>query len=255
MEHSPDISVIMPALNEAPNIQKAIENAVSAFERAGVSGEIVVINDGSTDGTQVRTQELAQKYPFIHIVCHTVPQGIGASFWEGVKIAHGKIVTMLPGDGENDGYEILRYLPMMEHVDVVVPYVYNRNRRSIQRRILSKLYKAIINLSFGMLLNYMNGTVMYRKRVLETITLKSTGFFFQTELLIKCIRKGYLYAEVPCAIRSRGNGLSKALSAGSLMAVIRGYVSMIFAVYFSGAVKKEHPTGTVTQTRYRLLEW
>lgn len=253
MEHSINISVIMPALNEEPNIQKAIENVVSAFERVGVGGEIVIVNDGSTDETQMRAQELAQKYPFIQIVAHTVPRGIGASFWEGVKIAHGDIVTMLPGDGENDGYEILRYLPLMEHVDVVVPYVYNRNRRSIQRRILSKLYKAIINLSFGMLLNYMNGTVMYRKRVLDTVILKSTGFFFQTELLIKCIRNGYLYAEVPCAIRARGNGLSKALSARSLMAVIRGYMSMIFAVYFSGADKKEHPTGTATQTRYESL--
>ena len=67
----------------------------------------------------------------------------------------------------------------MEHVDIVIPFIYNRNVRSWKRRMLSKFYKGIINLSFGMLLNYMNGTVLYRKSVLQNITLKSSGFFIR----------------------------------------------------------------------------
>ena len=65
------------------------------------------------------------------------------------------------------------------------------------------MYKGIINLSFGMLLNYMNGAAMFRKSILRDYNLQNTGFFFQTELLIKSIKKGYLYAEVPCALKKR----------------------------------------------------
>lgn len=83
---------------------------------------------------------------------------------------------MLPGDAENDAYEILRYLPLMEHVDIVIPFIYNKNVRSRKRRIISKFYKGIINLSFGRMLNYMNGSVMYRKCVLQNITLKAVVF-------------------------------------------------------------------------------
>ena len=205
------VSVIMPALNEENNISTAIENVVKSFMQLDILGEIVVINDGSTDRTRTIVESLIGKYPFIQLICHDKPKGIGASCWEGIWKSKGEMVTWLPGDAENDAFEILRYLPLMEHVDIVIPFIYNRNVRSWKRRMLSKFYKGIINLSFGMLLNYMNGTVLYRKSVLQNITLKSSGFY-QTELLIKCIKSGYLYAEVPCAHSPRLSGKSKALT-------------------------------------------
>lgn len=227
------ITVIMPALNEEKNIIGAVENVISSFSRAGISGEIIVVNDGSTDRTREIVENLIKKHPFIRMLNHAKPHGIGASFWEGVKESKGEAVVMLPGDGENDAYEILRYMPLMDNVDMIVPYVYNKSVRTWRRRMISKLYKAIINLSFGMLLNYMNGTVMYRKCILDTVDLQATGFFYQTELLIKCIKNGYLYAEVPYALKTRGTGESKAVTFKSLMAVIKGYLTAVTSVYFS----------------------
>lgn len=171
------ISVIMPALNEENNITVAIKDVIESFKKFGCSGEIIVINDGSTDRTESIVKGFIEKYPFIRMICHDKPKGIGACYWRGVKESQGELITWLPGDGENDAEEILRYLPLLDHVDIVVPYVYNREVRSWKRRILSKFYKGIINLSFGMLLNYMNGTVVFRKCFLQNITLKSAGFF------------------------------------------------------------------------------
>src|SRR3989304_5733030 len=208
MKYDYKITVIMPVLNEEKNIVKAVENVIESFDRVEISGEIIVMNDGSTDGTGNAVEGLIKKHSFIRLISHDKPEGIGGSFWEGIKKSQGEVVTMVPGDGENDAFEILRYLPLMEQVDVVIPFVYNANVRSLKRRLLSKLYKGIINLSFGMLLNYMNGTVMYRKCALQNITLKSSGFFYQTELLIKSIKSGYLYAEVPCALQQRLGGES-----------------------------------------------
>lgn len=247
------ISIIMPALNEEDNISKAIENVVNSFNRLNVFGEIVVVNDGSTDRTKEIVDSLMKQYPFIQLVCHDTPKGIGASYWDGIWKAKGEIVTMLPGDAENDAYETLRYLPLMDHVDIVIPFIYNQNVRSWKRRMISKFYKGIINLSFGMLLNYMNGAVMYRKCVLQNITLKSSGFFYQTELLIKSIRNGYLYAEVPCALQQRLSGKSKALTFKSLRKVIRGYLTTMASVYIFDTKNKHIVPDSVTALRHKQL--
>lgn len=225
------ISVVMPALNEEANLERAVTETWDAFTRLGIQGEIVLINDGSKDRTPTIAETLKTRYQHIQVIHHNKPHGIGASFWEGANSARGDVITMLPGDGENEPEEILRYLPLMQQVDIVVPFVYNVEVRGRRRRLVSKLYKAIINLSFGMLLNYMNGTVMYRRSVLQSLTLKSNGFFYQTELLIKAIRQGFLYAEVPYALGTRSSGKSKALTLSSLVRLVRNYLLTVFNVY------------------------
>lgn len=248
-EHDYKISIIMPALNEENNIVRTIENVIGSFREIGVSGEIIVANDGSTDRTQKIVEGLMRDYPFVRLINHVNPKGIGASFWDSVNESRGEIVIMLPGDGENDASEILRYLPLMEHVDIVIPFIHNQGVRPWRRRMLSKLYKAIINLSFGMLLNYMNGTVMYRKCILDNIDLKANGFFYQTELLIKCLKNGYLYAEVPCWIGKRESGKSKAVTLKSFLQVVKGYLSAMSAVYIYGSKNKSPAPSSVTVLR------
>ena len=244
------VSVIMPALNEENNIEGAIKDVIMAFRRLNIVGEIIVINDGSTDGTAEKIRVINESEPNIRMLAHERPHGIGASFWEGAQAAKGKIVTMIPGDGENYSYEILRYVPLMDQVDIVVPFIINKNKRTLKRKIISKTYKAIINLSFGMLLNYMNGTVMYNRRVLETVALKSKGFFYQTELLIKCLKLGYAYAEVPSLLFSRDEGKSKALSLPSLFNIIKSNFATLIAVTFFIPKNTTPVPGTATASRH-----
>lgn len=243
------ISVVMPALNEEKNIERAVLETVESFRKLGIQGEIVLVNDGSRDGTRAIAERLQKQFDFIHLINHDVPHGIGGSFWEGAHAASGDVVTMLPGDGENDPIEILRYLPLMKEVDIVVPFVYNVEVRGRNRRWVSRTYKAIINLTFGMLLNYMNGTVMYRKTVLQSLDLKARGFFYQTELLIKAIRRGFLYAEVPYALGTRSSGKSKALTLRSLIKLSKDYLLLIKSIYFAGTPPKQFPVQSATCQR------
>lgn len=247
------ISVIMPALNEENNITRAVENVRDCFEHYRISGEIVVVNDGSRDKTGEIAVSMSERHPFIKVLHHKEPHGIGASFWDGVMESCGEIVMMIPGDGENDACEMLRYLPLMDNVDMVIPFAYNKEVRSLRRRLLSAIYRGIINISFGMLLNYMNGTVMYRKCILRDIDLKSMGFFYQTELLIKCIRKGYLYAEVPYALRQRFEGRSKALTLKSILKVKMAYFTTLANVYLFDRTNKEISPESITAVRWKEL--
>lgn len=248
------ITAIMPSLNEEKNLASAVRNVLDSYAHLGIRGEVVIVNDGSTDGTGALAEELRKKDPAIQVIHHGSPQGIGGSFWDGVKAARGEVVVMIPGDGENDAAEILRYLPLMDQVDLVVPYVFNRQVRSWFRRKLSNLYRGIINSTFGTTLNYMNGTVLYRRSILDDLELKARGFFYQTELLIKCIRRGYLYAEVPYALLQRAAGRSKATSLRSLRQVIGAYLSLAAEIYLSAPGGTSGAEGSRTAERWKGLK-
>jgi dolichol-phosphate mannosyltransferase len=225
----------MPALNEEKNIASAINNTLSAFHDCGLNGEIVVINDGSTDHTLniVKNTILVATDNQVKLINHDSPRGIGASFREGVKLADGSCVVMLPGDNENDPWEILRYVGLLNHVDMVVPFVFNKQARSLFRNVLSFTYRFIINTTFKVNFNYTNGTILYRKSIFQNMHFNSQGFFFQTEILIKATKMGYLFAEVPYKLGVRKDGISKAVSFPSFIKVTKGYFTLIKDIYFN----------------------
>lgn len=245
------ITAVMPSLNEEGNLDYAVSNVLESFEKLGIAGQIIVVNDGSSDRTGEIADEFKARFENVEVIHHPSPRGIGASFWDGVQSARGDVVTMIPGDGENDAAEILRYLPLMEQVDIVVPFVFNREVRSFRRRLLSILYREIIKASFGLSLNYMNGTVMYRRCIFEGIELKCNGFFYQTELLIKTIKRGYLYAEVPYALNLRGGGESKATTFSSLKKVARAYLETFVEIQFGKQLEGKIIDRSVTFERTR----
>lgn len=226
------LSIIMPALNEEENIRAAVENALQAFDDFGIDGEIIVINDGSTDKTAEIVADIMSRESRVSIRHHETPLGIGASFWEGIEQARGNIVSMFPGDNENDPWETLRYYKLLEHVDIVIPFVFNKQVRSLFRNALSFVYRFIINTTFLVYFNYTNGTVLYRKSILQELRNRSTGFFFQTDILVRSVKRGYLFAEVPYRLGLRSTGVSKAVSFPSFLQVIRGYLRLVKDIYF-----------------------
>ncbi|MBI5483423.1 MAG: glycosyltransferase family 2 protein [Deltaproteobacteria bacterium] len=243
------VTVVMPALNEAGNLAGAVANVLDSFRHRQINGELIIVDDGSSDGTGAMADRYTCVYDNVRVLHHENPQGIGASFWAGVSASAGEVVVMIPGDGENDAEEILRYFPLMEEVDIVIPFVYNSTMaRSLGRRFLSIVFREIIKAGFGLSLNYMNGTVMYRRTVFEGIELKNEGFFYQSELLIKTISRGYLYAEVPCALRQRGSGDSRATTWKSLKRVASGYIQTFSDIHF-GTKRSGIAKGTATARR------
>lgn len=230
----PFLSVIMPTLNEEKNISAAINNTLKAFEACKIDGEIIAVNDGSTDNTAGLIRSKMEQDQRVRVITHAKPEGIGASFWDGVREARSAAVTMLPGDNENEPTETLRYLKLLDDVDMVIPFVSNKEIRSLLRNLISSLYRFIINTSFGTSFKYTNGTVIYRKTILKDLTHRSAGFFFQTENLVKLAKAGYLFAEVPYRLGQRKSGASKALTLKSFWRVTRNYLQLLKDVYFNG---------------------
>ncbi|MEA1926791.1 MAG: glycosyltransferase family 2 protein [Candidatus Auribacterota bacterium] len=253
-----DLSIIMPALNEEENIAGAIQDTLKAFSQYGIAGEIIVVNDGSTDDTGKIVAELVKRETrqWIRIVQHKTPQGLGMAFRDGMLEARGDVVAFMPGDGENDPGEIMRYFHLMDQVDMVVPFVYNKEVRPKSRNLISTIFRMIINLTFGVNFNYTNGTVLYRRIILSSAPNQSRGFFFQTENIVRAVWSGYLFAEVPYRLEVRSAGESKAISWKSLAEVIRNYFSLVQEIYFfpeKKAGRKPAP-GTISDLRRRETE-
>lgn len=247
-----ELTIIMPALNEEANIVSAITHSLRAMEEFHIDGEIVAINDGSTDATQDLIEQQVKGNPGkIIVIRHERPKGIGMSFWEGVDHAGGDVVVMLPGDDENDPMEIFRYFRLLEHVDIVIPFLFNREIRPFFRNILSWFYRMIINTTFLVNFNYTNGTVLYRKSVIREISHRSSGFFFQTDILVRAARRQYLFAEVPYRLGVRKKGVSKAISFPSLLSVIKGYLKLVKDFYFSRECRNHGSFSSDSQTARR----
>lgn len=221
----------MPCLNEQDNILKSMERAIHAIDLYGLDGELIVVNDGSVDSTSAIVREFARFESRVKFIDNKNNYGIGASFFQGLNISSKELVTMFPGDDENDPVDALIYLDTMKYVDILIPFIHNIEVRSKFRRVISSVYRFLINLSFGMNLNYTNGTVIYRKNILDQIQPISSGFFYQAEMLIQLIRSGYVYAETPHFLDLRKSGNTKAISIKSFLNVSRSYIVLFYRIH------------------------
>jgi dolichol-phosphate mannosyltransferase len=228
---SKDLSVIITALNEEGNILDAITAVEAVLKDFQINGEIIIVNDGSTDRTAEIVNSRSQKDSSLKVINHAKPRGVGASFWDGVDLASGEVAVWMPGDNENDPAEILRHYKLMRDVDMVIPFVSNKDARPFLRNLISSLYRRIINLTFQVNFRYTNGTNLYRTALLKKLNRRSYGFLFQADILVRLARQGCRFAEVPYKLKKRASGASKAFSLRSLLHVTRDYFRLVFDCY------------------------
>lgn len=229
---SPLISVVVPALNEEDSIGAVISDTLECFDRLGLDGEMIVVNDGSRDRTRDITESFMRRDSRVTLIHHHDPHGIGASFMEGCSRAKGEFVTMLPGDHENIPEETLKLLHDRDDCEAIVPYVQNPEQRSWFRRSVSRLFTLIVNMAFLTRFKYTNGTNIYRSDLLRNLEIRSNGFFYQTEILVKILMNGARIRHLPYRISERKSGDNKAISLKSLMSVSGDFVSLLAFRYF-----------------------
>ena len=181
-------------------------------------------------------QKYQKQYPNrILYLEHKKNLGLGYSYREAIKYAEKQAFTWFPSDGENEPIYLVKYLFLLNHLDVIVPFAVNKGVRSLFRRILSTIYLIIINLSFGYSFNYTNGNIIFRLEYLKKINLSANSFLFQSEALIKTIKenKNIMFAEVPIWLGLRKDGKAKAISWKNLFGVIRDFIKLFFYIHIT----------------------
>jgi len=168
-----DLTVLVPVLNEAENIQPLIEKLVQDLKPLGKSYEIIVIDDGSTDGTFDRVRALAPSMPALRGVRFRRNFGKSAALSVGFREARGRAVVTMDGDLQDDSAEIVRLLSKIdEGFDLVSGWKQDR-QDPISKTIPSKLFNAVTSAVSGVPLHDMNcGLKAYRSEVTRTIQLR-----------------------------------------------------------------------------------
>lgn len=212
-----NISIIIPAFNEERSLVDTVNVALSAVEALKISCEILIIDDGSSDNTNVIAQNLSSNHSNISLITHQINLGIGAAYKSGVKHASQEYLILLPGDNAWPQESVLDILNNIGIKDIIIPYTTSSSDKGIFRKMLSKYYTKLMNGIFNLNIPYYNGIVVHKTNLVKSIEIKSNDFSYQTEVLVKLIKRGYSYHTVAATTRARDGGKSTALKISNIV--------------------------------------
>ena len=204
---SPILSVIVPCFNEAGNLVELTSRLKAVFERKKISGEIVLVNDASTDDTGNLIRQLSAHDPAIILCHHPVNLGLAAGWATGLAASRGKYVCLIDADLQNLPEDVGRLYReiTVSHVDLVQGYRSTIGRLKDSRYTLSKGLNFLLNLLFGMRLrDNKSGFIICRRDVLEDVLRRRFRYFhFQTFITVAAHSKGYTIREIETLFESR----------------------------------------------------
>jgi dolichol-phosphate mannosyltransferase len=224
------ISVIVPALNEERNIVEAVREVHRAVAGRFSDYEILLFDDGSTDRTGSLMDEIAASDPRVRVTHNPTSRNLGGVYKQGVEMASFDYVVMMPGDNENPSSAMLPAFDAIGRADIVVPYV-RRGGRPLARRVASRAYVLLMNATFALRLRYYNGTVIHRTANVRGIRIETDSFAYQAEVLVKLLRQGETFVEVPVELPASGGGDSKAFRPKNVYGVLAAIVRLGVAVH------------------------
>lgn len=191
------LSVVLPAYNEEENVENAVEQVSAAAQQLGMDYEIILVNDGSADRTGEIARELMQRIPNFRLVEHYPNRGYGGSLKAGFAAAAKDLITFVPADKQFVFGEIDRLLEGLSEADIVSGYRVNRQDTFI-RKLNGFGWNTLVRLLFGYLCRDIDcGFKLFRREVLEHVTLVSDGAMIDTEFLAGARARGFRIAEVP----------------------------------------------------------
>ena len=199
-------SVIIPAYNEAHRLPRYLREVVSYFDGRDERYEILVVDDGSTDDTAVRVREERAAHPAVRLLSLGTNQGKGAAVRAGLRQATGALRLMTDADGATPIGEVKRLEAALHGgAELAVasralrdPSVVVRAR--LLRRLSGRVFIAIARaLGVRQVVDTQCGFKLFRGAVADELfgALRTNGFGFDVELVLRAERRGYRIAEIP----------------------------------------------------------
>src|ERR1700756_3979255 len=193
-----DVSVVIPCLNEANSLAFCVEKAISSFRKAGLRGEVIVADNGSTDGS-IQIAEFNGA-----TVVHVPQRGYGAALKAGIAASRGEYVIMGDADDSYDFSEVPNFVNELRRgYDLVMG---NRFRGGIKPGAMPPLHKYFGNPGLSWLVNFLFragvgdsycGMRGFRRALYDKLDLRSSGMEFALEFVIKATQIGARISEIP----------------------------------------------------------
>ncbi len=190
------ITIVLPARNEVANITTAVEKSLAVAERLSPRHEVIVVDDGSSDGTGQAVEALArQHYPRVRLVTHAMNQGYGAALRTGFRHSRFELVFFTDSDNQFDISELEYFIPFMADHDMVTGFrVYRYD--PVLRSMLSWVYNRLVYVMFGVRVRDVDCAFkLMRRELVQKVTIECNNFFVNTELMAKARRWNFRIAE------------------------------------------------------------
>jgi glycosyltransferase involved in cell wall biosynthesis len=198
------VSVVVPAYNEAENISPLMEDFSSMFSNTRMNGEVILVDDGSTDGTFQKARECQQKYNFLRVMTHRRNRGLTDALMTGFSKARGRIFVFWPAD--------LQYLPedipkLIERIDSGYDVVCGWKRGSYGiKSLVSFIYNLLSRILFRVKVHDLNSVKAFRREVVNDVPLRKDWHRY---MVVMAGDKGYKIGEVKVKVYPRRFGQSK----------------------------------------------
>jgi dolichol-phosphate mannosyltransferase len=213
-----EVHIIIPTYNEAANIQALIREVLAL----PIDAKVIVVDDGSPDGTGRLADEMASAHPsHVHVIHRSRKLGLGTAYAAGFSLALDELGGRLAMTMDADFSHLPCYIPDMvalsaeKHIVIGSRYVPGGGtaRWPLRRQVLSWGANTFARLALGLKAHDATaGFRLYRREVLEAVppgSIRASGYSFLIEMLFNCERRGFLVGEVPIIFEERREGASK----------------------------------------------
>jgi len=202
----PQLSLVFPVCDEVDNLDALVENSIEIATRLGLSFEIVIVDDGSRDGSSERIDVLCAQDARVHSLRHASNRGYGAALRSGLGFARGRLVFFSDADLQFDLAEIEKLLEHTDRFDIVAGYRSPR-RDPWPRTVIAFVWGVLVRVLFDLRVRDIDCAFkVFHRRVLEEIPIASLGAFVNTEILARALAAGYRIHQVPVTHRRRRFG-------------------------------------------------
>jgi len=203
-----ELSVFFPAHNEVANLERTVDAALAVVKGLTLREyEIVVVDDGSTDGTSGLADELASRHSGVRVVHHGTNRGYGAALKSGLESARLDWIFYSDADCQFDLSELALLLPFAEDHDAVIGYRAQRSEgaaRKVNQFLWTRLVRAVVGLDVRDVDCAFK--LLRRSYVEQVLPLEADGAVISAELLVKLQRAGARVKQVPVTHHPRPAG-------------------------------------------------
>ena len=198
-----DFALIIPAFNEAPVVPALISELRAAFERHDLSGEIVFVDDGSTDGTADLAEKEARGWPLLKVVRHPRNLGKTEAMMTAARSTERTYLVLFDADLQHLPDQIPRFL---ERIHAGWDIVTGRKIGFYDKRVVSSFYNALSRRIFRIPVSDLNSMKAFRRDILEGMSLRKDWHRF---FVVLAYARGYSVSEIDVELHPRRAGVSK----------------------------------------------